>query len=84
MITVVLRQFFSLTVAGAVSGLCKQQTTRTDFPFHRAAKGDDGTLSKLHHVSDREQRCQEGFVWRILSWLESGRTTAEMNKSLAK
>ena len=54
----VLRQLFSLTVAGAVSGLCKQPIARTDFPFHRAAKGSDGTLSKRSYVSDGEVRCQ--------------------------
>ena len=54
----VLRQLFSLTVAGAVSELCKQLIARTDFPFHRAAKSGDGTLSKRSHVSGGAARCQ--------------------------
>ena len=58
MITAVLRQLFSLTVAGAASGLCKQPVARTDFPFHRVAKGGDGTLSKRSYVSDGEVGCQ--------------------------
>ena len=35
-----------------------QVSARTDFPFHRVAKGDDGTLSKRRHVSDGETHCQ--------------------------
>ena len=35
-----------------------QETALTDFPFHRVAKGDDGTSSKRRYVSDGEKRCQ--------------------------
>jgi len=56
--TVVLRQLFSLTVAGAASGLCKEPIARTDFSFHRAARSGDGTLSKRSYVSDGEVHCQ--------------------------
>ena len=54
----VLRQLFSLTVAGAASELCKQPIARIDFSFHRAAKSGDGTLSKRSYVSDGDVHCQ--------------------------
>jgi len=62
----------SLTVAGAVSGLRNQSATRTDFPFHRVAKGDDGTSSKRCHVSDHETHCQ-AVCWEfstVRCWAE--------------
>jgi hypothetical protein len=47
-----------LPLRGQRRNCASKQFARTDFPFHRAAKSGDGTLSKRGYVSDGEVRCQ--------------------------
>ncbi len=44
LIAVAYRQYYSLTVAGAVPGLCGLDIARTGFPFHRVAEEQQRNL----------------------------------------